>query len=67
MEANNLKVSILICWFRIKLIWEFLFIQKKFELNDDQVYNNIKVRKHDCSLYTNRLTEAWEKSNQAIL
>jgi 3-oxoacyl-[acyl-carrier-protein] synthase-3 len=28
------------------------FIQKKFELNDDQVYNNIQKYGNDCSLYT---------------
>jgi 3-oxoacyl-[acyl-carrier-protein] synthase-3 len=46
------------------------FIQKKFELNDDQVYNNIqKYGNTTAASIPIALTEAWEKekSNQAIL
>jgi 3-oxoacyl-[acyl-carrier-protein] synthase III len=45
------------------------FIQKKFELNDDQVYNNIQKYGNTTAASTNRSNRSMGKgkSNQAIL
>jgi 3-oxoacyl-[acyl-carrier-protein] synthase-3 len=63
LEANNLKVSdidMLIPHQANLRISQF--IQKKFELNDDQVYNNIqKYGNTTAASIPIALTEAWEK------
>jgi len=63
LEANNLKVSdidMLIPHQANLRISQF--IQKKFELNDDQVYNNIQKYGNTTAAYIPiALTEAWEK------
>jgi 3-oxoacyl-[acyl-carrier-protein] synthase-3 len=68
LEANNLKVSDIDMLIPHQANLRFQFIQKKFELSDDQVYNIQKYGNTTAASIPIALTEAWEKvkSNQEI-
>jgi 3-oxoacyl-[acyl-carrier-protein] synthase-3 len=69
LEANNLSVSnidMLIPHQANLRISQF--IQKKFGLNDDQVYNNIqKIRNTTAASIPIALTEAWENGKLKVV